>query len=62
MIKKHQASMAEINNHESRIDAVSHTAQLMVKDGHFESDDIKSRLSTLRDHWDTLKELSSNCR
>ena len=62
LIKKHQASMAEINNQELRIDAVSHTAQLMVEDGHFASEDIKSRLSTLHDHWDTLKELSSNCR
>jgi spectrin alpha len=62
LIKKHQASMAEINNHESRIDAVSHTAQLMVEDGHFASEDIKSRLSTLHDHWNTLKEKANQRR
>merc|ERR550519_2731185 len=56
LIKKHQASMAEINNHESRIDAVSHTAQLMVEDGHFASDEIKNRLTALHDHWSQLKE------
>ena len=56
LIKKHQASMAEINNHEPRIDAVSRTAQNMVEDGHFASDDIKNRLSTLHDHWNQLKE------
>merc|ERR550519_3148852 len=56
LIKKHQASMSEINNHEPRIDAVSRTAQVMVEDGHFASDDIKNRLSTLHDHWNQLKE------
>ena len=59
LIKKHQASMAEINNHEPRIDAVSRTAQNMVEDGHFASDDIKNRLSTLHDHWNQLKEKSN---
>jgi len=56
LIKKHQASMAEINNHEPRIDVVSRSAQGMVEQGHFASEDIKSRLSTLHDHWNLLKE------
>ena len=50
---------AEINNHEPRIDAVSQTAQKMVEDGHFNSDDIKVRLGQLHDHWNQLKEKSS---
>merc|ERR1719334_2633221 len=62
LIKKHQASMAEINNHEPRIDAVSRTAQLMVEDGHFASDDIKTRLSSLHDHWNALKEKANQRR
>merc|ERR1719334_2436341 len=59
LIKKHQASMAEINNHEPRIDVVSRSAQNMVESGHFASDDIKARLSTLHDHWNQLKEKAS---
>ena len=59
LIKKHQAMQAEINNHEPRIDAVSQTAQHMVEDGHFASDDIKSRLGQLHDHWNQLKEKST---
>merc|ERR1712203_413389 len=59
LIKKHQAMQAEINNHEPRIDAVSQTAQKMVEDGHFNSDEIKVRLGQLHDHWNQLKEKSS---
>merc|ERR1712098_817851 len=44
LIKKHQASMSEINNHEPRIAAVSRTAQNMIDEGHFASEDIKQRL------------------
>merc|ERR1712223_512113 len=62
LIKKHPAMQAEINNHEPRIDAVSQTAQLMVEEGHFASEDIKSRLSTLHDHWNTLKEKANQRR
>ena len=38
--------MAEINNHEPMIDAdaVSGTAQNMMEEGHFASEDIKRRL------------------
>ena len=44
VIKKRQACMAEINNHEPMIDAVSGTAQNMMEEGHFASEDIKRRL------------------
>ena len=36
--------MAEINNHEHMIAAVSGTAQIMMEEGHFASEDIKRRL------------------
>merc|ERR1719412_3462894 len=62
LIKKHQAMQAEINNHEPRIDAVSQTAQKMVEDGHFASDEIKARLGQLHDHWNQLKEKASQRR
>uniref|UniRef100_A0A0K2TMK4 Spectrin alpha chain n=1 Tax=Lepeophtheirus salmonis TaxID=72036 RepID=A0A0K2TMK4_LEPSM len=56
LIKKHQAMQAEINNHEPRIDTVSQTAQRMVEEGHFASDEIKTRLGLLHDHWNQLKD------
>ncbi len=56
LIKKHQGMQAEVNNHEPRIDAVSQAAQRMVEEGHFASDEIKSRLGLLHDHWNQLKE------
>ena len=59
LIKKHHMLSTEINNHEPRIDAVSQTAQGMVEEGHFASDDIKHRLGSLHDHWNQLKEKAS---
>lgn len=56
LIKKHQGVQAEINNHEPRIDSVSQSAQRMVEEGHFASDEIKARLGLLHDHWNQLKE------
>lgn len=55
-MKKHQAVLAEINNHEHRITAVSKSAQQMLHDGHFASDEIKLRAGNLSDHWTQLKE------
>ena len=51
--------MSEINNHKPRIDAVTRTAQSMMEEGHFTSEDIKARLHLLHDHWNTLKEKES---
>ena len=51
--------MSEINNHKPRIDAVTRTAQSMMEEGHFASEDIKARLHLLHDHWNTLKEKES---
>ena len=48
VIKKHLASMAEINNHEPRIYAVSGTAQNMMEEGHFASEDIKPNAKILK--------------
>ena len=54
--------MAKINKHEPRIDAVSRTAQNIIKNGHFASDDIKKHLSTLHDHWNHLKEKANQSK
>jgi spectrin alpha len=56
LIKKHQAVLAEINNHENRIAAVCLSGQQMLDDGHFASEEIKQRVGILNDHWTQLKE------
>ncbi|XP_046986663.1 spectrin alpha chain isoform X3 [Schistocerca americana] len=56
LIKKHQAVLAEINNHENRITAVYQSGQQMLDEGHFASDEIKQRVATLNDHWTQLKD------
>ncbi|KAG8294427.1 hypothetical protein J6590_103113, partial [Homalodisca vitripennis] len=55
-MKKHQAVLAEINNHEHRVTAVSQSAQQMMDDGHFATDEIRLRAGNLNDHWTQLKE------
>jgi len=55
-MKKHQAVVAEINNHESRLAAVTQAGQQMVDANHFASEDIKQRLVNLNKHWNHLKE------
>jgi spectrin alpha len=62
LIKKHQTFMAEVNNHELRINVVSCSAQSMVEQGHFASEHIKARLSSLNDHWNQLKEKANQRR
>ncbi|XP_025830723.1 spectrin alpha chain isoform X3 [Agrilus planipennis] len=56
LIKKHQAVLAEINNHDSRITAVVEAGKQMMEDEHFASDEIRNRVTTLQDHWNHLKD------
>jgi len=56
LIKKHQAVLAEINNHEPRVSAVTQAGQQMLDDGHFAAEEIKDRSRALSDHWTQLKE------
>ncbi|XP_037907780.1 spectrin alpha chain isoform X2 [Hermetia illucens] len=56
LIKKHQAVLAEINNHESRLVNVVKSGEQMLQDHPYSSDDIKIRLDALKEQWDTLKE------
>lgn len=55
-MKKHQAVLAEINNHENRIAAVCQSGQQMIDEEHFAIDEIRLRLGHLNDHWTQLKE------
>lgn len=56
LIKKHQAVLSEINNHESRMSSVVDAGKQMLEDEHFASDEIRNRVSSLFDHWTQLKE------
>lgn len=51
--------MAEINNHDARIRAVIDAGKQMMEDEHFASDEIRNRVNALNDHWENLKEKSS---
>ncbi|XP_011879275.1 PREDICTED: spectrin alpha chain isoform X1 [Vollenhovia emeryi] len=54
--KKHQAVLAEINNHEPRVAAVCQAGSTMLQEGHFAADEINHRLGTLDEHWGQLKD------
>ncbi|KAK7794241.1 hypothetical protein R5R35_012555 [Gryllus longicercus] len=56
LIKKHQAVLAEINNHENRIAVVCQAGQQMIDEGHFASEEIKRQINLLSDRWNQLKE------
>ncbi|XP_022242846.1 spectrin alpha chain-like isoform X2 [Limulus polyphemus] len=56
LIKKHQAVLAEINNHEHRIDNVCQTGEDMFNEGHFAADDIRKRVDLLKEKWVQLKD------
>ncbi|KAB7494812.1 Spectrin alpha chain [Armadillidium nasatum] len=62
LIKKHQAVLAEINNHENRIVSVTSAGEEMIGDGHFAAEEIKQRLNTLNQHWSLLKEKANQRR
>lgn len=56
LIKKHQAVLAEMHNHEPHVLAVCQTGFSMADDGHFAADEVRKRIQALADHWAHLKE------
>ncbi|KMQ97932.1 spectrin alpha chain [Lasius niger] len=54
--KKHQAVLAEINNHEPRVAAVCQAGSTMLQEGHFAAEEINQRLAALDEHWGQLKD------
>ncbi|KAL3244521.1 hypothetical protein MRX96_002280 [Rhipicephalus microplus] len=56
LIKKHQAVLAEINNHENRVRSVCEAGENMVADGHFAHDEINKRIQNLSEKWQQLKD------
>lgn len=55
LIKKQQALISEIANHEPQIEAVAKAADDMIKQGHFLAPDIRDKLAQLRDNFRNLK-------
>lgn len=62
LTKKHQAVVAEINNHEPRIAAVLRDADDLVTEGHLASDEVRTRAAQLTDQWQQLKEKAAQRR
>ena len=56
LIKKHQAVLAEMHNHEPHVLAVCQAGFQMADDGHFAADEVRKRIQALADHWAHLKE------
>jgi len=56
LIKKHQAVLAEMHNHEPHVLAVCQAGYQMADDGHFAADEVRKRIQALADHWAYLKE------
>lgn len=55
LIKKQQALISEIANHEPQIEAVAEAADAMIQQGHFLAPDIRDKLAQLRDNFRNLK-------
>lgn len=55
LIKKHQALQAELAGHEPRINNVCKEGETMIKDDHFASADINSKIEDLHARWHALK-------
>lgn len=55
LIKKQNALIAEINNHEPQIENVIQAAEQMIGGGHFLALDIRDKLAQLKDNWRNLK-------
>lgn len=55
LMKKHQALQAEVAGHEPRINNVCQTGTDMIKEGHFATDTIKTKIVDLKEKWHALK-------
>ncbi|CAF5035715.1 unnamed protein product, partial [Rotaria magnacalcarata] len=58
LLRKHQALMGELQNHESQIRTVCNEGEDMINQGHFSSAEIKKHIVNLQTKWQNLKEVS----
>lgn len=56
LMKKHQAVMGEMAQHEARVEAVRGAGAALRDAGHFAADDIAARLNQLAQQWQHLQE------
>ncbi|XP_060810568.1 spectrin alpha chain [Amyelois transitella] len=56
LMKKHQAVMGEMAQHEARVEAVRAAGAALRDAGHFAADDIGARLQQLAQQWQQLRE------
>ena len=56
LIKKHQAVLSEISNHEPRVNAVCENGTALSENGQFLSEEVYSRVGKLKEHWIALKD------
>ncbi|XP_028029643.1 spectrin alpha chain isoform X2 [Bombyx mandarina] len=56
LMKKHQAVLGEMAQHEARVEAVRAAGAALRDAGHFAAADIAARLTQLRDNWTQLQE------
>ncbi|XP_049884519.1 spectrin alpha chain isoform X2 [Pectinophora gossypiella] len=56
LMKKHQAVMGEMSQHEARVEAVRAAGAALRDAGHFAADDIAARLQQLHTQWTQLQE------
>ncbi|XP_063890723.1 spectrin alpha chain isoform X3 [Helicoverpa armigera] len=56
LMKKHQAVMGEMAQHEARVEAVRAAGAALRDAGHFAADDIAQRLQQLQQQWTQLQE------
>jgi len=56
VIKKHQAVLSEICNHEARVNSVCEAGSSVSDGGGYMADEVGSRVGKLRDHWNALRD------
>ena len=61
-LQKHQAFEVELSANKGRVDSVSLAGEKLVNDNHYASDEIKSRVDTLQELWQSLLASSADKR
>ncbi|XP_065916481.1 spectrin alpha chain, non-erythrocytic 1-like [Dysidea avara] len=59
-LQKHQAFEAELTANKGRVDSVTLDGEKLVDNGHYASDEIKSRVESLEELWSELLALSND--
>jgi len=61
-LQKHQAFEAELTANKGRVDSVTSDGEKLVDNGHYASDEIKSRVESLQELWKELLASSNDKR